>query len=307
MNEFKAPNAEMKELTPDIYVFIQPSTVYVSNAGLIVGKNDAIVIDSLTNKYMVENFIGKIKQVTDRPISLLINTHAHADHILTNHFFVNTKTICTSRCREVTANWTITEERKRLFPHMSFEGSKFTPQDITFDKALTIYQDGREIRLIDLGPGHSQSDTIVFLPKEKIVFCGDLLTIGLPPQALWGSVSCWIQNLDIMASLDADIYVPGHGPISGRETVYEYRQLIALIRDEARKCFYKGMSYDEAAQKMDLGRFKESNPSAFLMPNIVRCYCEFRGEQPSSPLPSDVNPLKIIADIANLVKLPEWK
>ena len=128
------------------------------------------------------------------------------------------------------------------------------------------------------------------------------------------SLSFWVMLDDnakeadirlLQKDLDAKTYVPGHGPVAGREAIYEQRELMVLMRDEARKCFDNGMSYKDAAQKMDLGRYKELNPPAFLMPNVVRCYCDFRGKEPASPLPSDVNFLEMIAEIARLVKVPE--
>lgn len=284
----KAPASEMKELARGVYAFLQPHLGwFVSNAGLIVGKKEAIVIDSLTNKSQVEDFIKKIKAVTDKPIRFLINTHVHGDHIYTNHFFKDATVICSSRCREATQKMPPDEIEhliKPLFPEISFEGARITPQDIAFDKALTIYQDEREIRLVDLGPGHSQSDTYVYLPKEKIVFCGDLLFSGSPQMLLMGCLFSLIQNLDALGKSHAKVYVPGHGPVGGKETVYAMREYLVVVRDEARKCFDRGMSYDEAAKTIDIGKFKEWGMTELLYVNCARAYSEFRGEPPASEL-----------------------
>jgi hypothetical protein len=84
MATVKAPASEMKELAPGVYAFLQPHLGwFVSNAGLIVGKKEAIVIDSLTNRNQVEDFLGKIKSVTDKPIRFL---HAHASEYLHKPF-----------------------------------------------------------------------------------------------------------------------------------------------------------------------------------------------------------------------------
>jgi cyclase len=288
METAKAPVTEMKELAPGVYAFLQPHLGwFVSNAGLIVGKKEAIVIDSLTNKSQVEDFLGKIRAVTDKPIRFLINTHIHGDHIYTNHFFKDAIAICSLGAREELNRRDTDELENRVkpsFPEISFEGAKVTPQDLAFDKTLTIYQDEREIRLVDLGPGHCESDTYVYLPKERIVFCGDLLFSGSPQMLLMGCLSGLIQNLDIIASLDAKIYVPGHGPVGGKELVYAMREYLVVVRDESRKCFDRGMSYDQAAQTIDIGRFKEWGLTELLYVNCARAYSEFRGEPPASPL-----------------------
>lgn len=81
-------NTKMEELADGVYAYIQAKgTWFVSNAGLIIGTQDTIVIDSLSNKEMVQGFIHEIGKVTDKPVKFLINTHSHGDHIWTNHYF----------------------------------------------------------------------------------------------------------------------------------------------------------------------------------------------------------------------------
>jgi Zn-dependent hydrolases, including glyoxylases len=101
-NEVPEWNTEMKEISPGIYAYVQATGGwFINNAGLIVGKKDAIVVDSLANAKRAESFLGEIKRVTDKPFSYLINTHHHTDHTWTNHLF-QAKTICHTRCREET-------------------------------------------------------------------------------------------------------------------------------------------------------------------------------------------------------------
>jgi cyclase len=286
MSEYKAPIAEWKELSPGVYAYLQPRGWFQNNAGLIVGAKGAIIVDSLTNKPMVKGFIKKIKEVTDRPIHFLINTHTHGDHIYTNHFFPEATVICSSRAREITKNMDPHEIElmKQFFPDMSFEEARVTPQDMTFEKKLVIFQDDREVQLIDLGPGHSQSDTIVYLPKEKIVFCGDLLMTGSPQQTMSGCIHLLMQNLDFLASLDIKMYVPGHGPISSRDDVYAMREYLVVVREESRKCFDKGMTFVEAAETIDIGKFKNWGFTELLYANCARAYSEFKGEEPAAEL-----------------------
>jgi cyclase len=287
MSDYKAPAAEMKELCPGVYAYIQPKGWFQNNTGLIVGDKEAIVVDSLTNKSMVENFISKIKTITKKPVRFLINTHMHGDHIYTNHYFPDATVISSSRCREVTKKTDPHEIElmKTLFPQMSFEDARITPQDMTFEKKLTIYHGEREIQIIDLGPGHSPSDVIVYLPKEKLVFCGDLLMNGSPQQTMGGSISLLIQNLDYLASLDVNMYVPGHGPVSKRDALYTMREYLIVIREESRKCFDKGMTWDQAAETIDIGKFKDWGNTELNYPNCARAYSEFRGEELACELP----------------------
>jgi cyclase len=294
-NGYKAPRGEMKKLVEGVYCYLQPFVFYSSNAGLIAGEKAAIVVDSLTNQYMIESFMGKIREVTDKPVRLLINTHPHGDHTYTNHFFTEATVLCSSKCREATLQMPkdlIAKARKEV-PAMSFDGAKDTPQDLIFEKSLTLYQEGREIRVVCLGPGHSLSDTYVFLPQEKIVFCGDILFSGTPPLSLAGSVLGHLKQLEILAGLEAEIYVAGHGPVAGREKVHDARDYLLTLLAEARKCFDQGLSFQEAAQTIDLGK-KEwtSAPAFFLFAQCARAYSDFRGEEPGSPL--NINLMELI-------------
>jgi len=278
---------QMKELAPGVYAYIQAKgTWFVSNAGLIVGKEDAIVVDSLVNETMVQAFIAEIEKITDKPIRFLINTHHHSDHTWTNHFFPQARVICQSQCRELTMEDLAVDPKsyELMFPELSFDGARVTPQDITFEKELILHQAGRQIRLIHNGPAHTKGDIFVYLPEDGIVFCGDLLFYRCTPLALMGYVSGWIDAMDSLVSLDASTYVPGHGPITGRQGLLEGRDYLVYIRDEARKCFDAGMDAFEAARKIDLQQWEEWADSERIVANVERLYSEFRGEEPAAPL-----------------------
>ncbi|HEY88380.1 MAG TPA: MBL fold metallo-hydrolase [Thermoflexia bacterium] len=277
----------MKELSPGVYAYIQADgTWFVSNAGLIVGPEEALVVDSLANAKMVQAFIAHIEQVTDRPVKWLINSHGHGDHTWTNHFFPQAKTICHRLCREMTlAEMQIGPRTyEAMFPHLSFEGAKGTPQDITFEKQLTLYQGDREIRLVYNGPAHTKGDIFIYLPAEGIVFCQDLLFYRCTPLALAGYVSGWIETLDLLASLDAKVYVPGHGPVTDKSGVLESREYLAYIRDESRQRFAAGMEAFAAAQDIPLGKFAAWADPERIVPNVERLYSEFSGKEPGAPL-----------------------
>lgn len=150
---------EFKESAKNVYVFVQPALIWYSTSGVIVGEQDVIVVDSLTNERMTRSLIEEIQKVTDNPVSLLINIHYHADadHVYTNHLFPSAKVLCSQRGREKTRESRLNQDAQdaafaRLFPDMDFAGGRYTLQDMTFTGGLSIHQDDREIRVIELGP-----------------------------------------------------------------------------------------------------------------------------------------------------------
>ena len=176
---------EFRRLAKDVYAFLQPPLIWYSSAGVIVGDRDVIVVDSLTNAAMTESLLAGIRRVTDKPIRFLINTHSHADHVYTNHLFPDAVVISTHRGREHTKANQEAQARHdaafaRLFPDVDFRGGRYTLQDVSFSGSLAFHQGEREVRVLELGVGHSESDVVVHLPGEKIVFCRPLPVTALP-------------------------------------------------------------------------------------------------------------------------------
>lgn len=291
------------QLANGVFAFLQECRIWYSNAGVIVSDGNALVIDSLTNKAMADTFLSEIQRVTDKRIAFVINTHSHPDHTLTNHLFSSATTICSRAGRKWSERFLSKQDvllRKfaEFFPDISFEGSKYTLQNLTFEKELSFFRNNGEIRLIELGPGHSESDVVVYLPQEKIVFCGDVFMNGLPPLPSEGHMSSTIANLMRLESLNADIYVPGHGEIGRLKDIVEYRCLMESIQAQARTRFDKGLSYDQAVQSFASGGI----PLPFIKPSLLSCYYEFSGQQPASQRPADIDHLQLLRDVAEEAK-----
>lgn len=268
--------ADLKEVSDGVYAFLQQGGWFVSNAGLIVGEKFAVVVDSLTNENMARIFIEKIREVTNKPIRYLINTHWHGDHIWTNHLFEAT-TICHENCREDTIN-AFPEIYSALFPDFDFTGSKVTPQDITFTDRMKIHLDDGELELLHFGTAHTTGDICVYLPRHKTVFCGDLLfSKPCTPFVMFGSISGIIEALKKLYNLNAEIYVPGHGNVTGKDEILVNIDYYHFVREEAKKCLQKGLDLYEAIKNVELGKFAEWRESERIAGNLARAYSELSG------------------------------
>jgi cyclase len=285
--EYTIPTWEsgVKQLAPNIYAYIQSkATWYWSNAGFIVGKDYVVVVDSLATVGLTRGFRDEIRKITDKPIRYLINTHHHGDHTYGNHVFARATIISHDRCRHELTEAGIVDPNllNAILPEFDFRGIAATPADVTFDRQLTLHMDGKEIRLLHFGPGHTIGDLVVYLLDEGIVFAGDFIFLYSTPLGMEGSFAGWLKNLDSMAKLGARTYVPGHGPVCGIEGLNLCRDYLAFVRHEARKRFDKGMTVDEAAKDIDLGQFKQWPNHERILLNVERLWREFRGEDPAT-------------------------
>jgi len=274
----------VKRLAPNVYAYIQgKGTWYWSNAGFIVGNDYVVVVDSLATVGLTQRFKDEIEKITDKPVRYLINTHHHGDHTYGNHIFAGATIISHIDCRREVTQTPIMDPGllNAIFPEFDFRGIAATPADITFEKQLTLHVDGREIRLVHFGPGHTSGDIIVHLPDEEIIFAGDFIFLYSTPVAMDGSFAGWLNNLDAIAKLGARTYVPGHGPVCGAEGLNLCRDYLVIVLHEARKRFDKGMTVDEAAKDIDLGQFSQWPNRERILLNLERLWREFRGEDPA--------------------------
>jgi len=275
----------VKQLAPNIYAYIQAkATWYWNNAGFIVSNDYVVVVDALATVGLTQKFRDEIRKITDKPVRYLINTHHHGDHTYGNHVFAGATIISHDYCRREVIEAGIMDPvlLNTIFPEFDFQGIAATPADITFDKQLTLHMDGQEVRLLHFGPGHTADDIIVYLPAEGIIFAGDFIFLYSTPLGMEGSFAGWLRNLDAMAKLGAQTYVPGHGPVCGAEGLNLCRDYLVFIQGEAKKRFDEGMTVDEAAKDIALGQFKQWPNHERILLNVERLWREFRGEDPTT-------------------------
>jgi hypothetical protein len=126
---------------------------------------------------------------------------------------------------------------------------EITLPTITFDRSAVLHKKGREIQLLYFGRGHTRGDTVVYLPREKVLIGGDLLTAGIP-FARDAYPAEWADTLAQVAKLDIQKIVPGHGGVKdGRKLVEDrvgfLRDLVAQVK--------KGWSEGKDAKAIQAG------------------------------------------------------
>jgi cyclase len=126
--------------------------------------------------------------------------------------------------------------------------------DITFDQTFTLYDGGKEIRLIHY-PGHTRGDVAVFLPAEKVLVTADLLDDM--PFTGHGSPAGLVETLLAIDKLDFDIIIPGHGGIChGRDHLHLVTQLFESIVSQVKSAVAAGLSLDDIRKKVDVEKFR---------------------------------------------------
>jgi cyclase len=271
---------ELVEVADGVFAYVQATgRLCISNAGFIVGEDEVVIVDSLFTRSMNREFQAQIRRVTAKPASLLINTHHHVDHTLGNALFPESRVIAHQRARAEQELTGIPEELATFLPHWAadFQDLPVRLADATLEGALELHLGTRRVQLISFPPGHSASDLVVYLPRERILFAGDLAFFRVTPVTFDGYVSGWIRSLDRLAKMDVDTVVPGHGPVGTSQDLRLVRGYLTLLRRQARRAHARGVSVEEALQNLRLGEFADWNEPERAAFTIRRIYLELDG------------------------------
>ena len=132
--------------------------------------------------------------------------------------------------------------------------------DVLFDSNTVLDLDGTEVHLIHLGTIHSSSDTVVWIPSEKVLFAGDIFADCSLPMSLEGGRK-WIQVLDyILDELQPEIIVPGHGEVYDRARAESQRAYFKSLLDQVEQNFTPTIKNDELIAKIDVSQYIDHRP-----------------------------------------------
>jgi cyclase len=271
----------------------------VGNSSIIVNDTDVIVVDDHVSPAAASVLLDELKDITNKPVRTVINTHFHYDHAHGNQVFgkdveiigheftremlLGGKSIGMPLYRDYLAGIPrgIEELKKRIAaePDAARKATlqtqlqvaennrasqaelKPTPPNVTLQTRMTLYRGDREIQIRFLGRAHTAGDVVVYLPKERVVITGDMLTAALSNMSD-AFVNEWPATLDEVKKLDFDTVLPGHGEAFTDKAKIDYFQ--AYLRDvwtEVSRLKQQGVSAEDAAKQVDLTKHKEHFPT----------------------------------------------
>jgi cyclase len=287
-----------EKVTDGVYYATASGTMTVgSNSPIIVTDTEAIIIDSEITPAAARALVADIKAITDKPVRYVIDSHYHYDHAHGNQIFApdvqvigheNTRrrmltnvleqyTYLTSvepvPARVAALKQRISQEtdsqqkaalERQVANSLSYleqvKETKVTPPNVTLDRKMTLFRGGREIQLLYIGRGHTDTDVIVYLPKERIVCTGDLMESVISymgdsyPEE-------WIATLERLKALDFDTVMPGHGVVfTGKAKIDAFQRYLRDVIKQTADLKKAGLSANDAAQKIDVTAHKNDFP-----------------------------------------------
>jgi glyoxylase-like metal-dependent hydrolase (beta-lactamase superfamily II) len=198
---------------PGLYAFTAEGD---PNSGVIVGDDSCMVIDAQATPAMAADLIARVAKVTDKPIKYVLLSHYHAVRVLGASAFKGAEILASDATRGLIAERGKQDMDSEIgrFPRL-FRAVETIPgltwPTMTFKGEMTLWLGKLEVRLMQLGRGHTKGDTVAWLPAQKILFSGDLVEFDATPYAGDAYFGDWPKTLDNIAALAPVALVPGRG------------------------------------------------------------------------------------------------
>ncbi|HUP39771.1 MAG TPA: MBL fold metallo-hydrolase [Vicinamibacterales bacterium] len=296
------PSRNFEKVADGVYYATSTGSITtVSNAVVVVNEDDVLVVDPGVTAGAATALVADIKTLTNKPIKYVVDTHYHYDHAFGNQVFGPEVTIIGhDTVRQRLTGPTVLKQRTYMMNSTAAIATRFTqlkrqiaeakdaqeravyerqlaihqqyadeqpklrptPPNATLSRDMTLHRGSREIQIRFLGRAHTDGDIVVFLPKERMIATGDMITSGL---SYTGDafIKEWPATLEGVMALDFDTVLPGHGGVfKGKDHL---RNLQAYWRDfyqQAIALRKQGVSPEEAAKRIDLTKHAGAIPAA---------------------------------------------
>lgn len=269
--------AVVKKIASDLYFFYDYDG---SNSAFLVTDAGVLVIDTREHPRAAQDLLARIRKVTDKPIKWVINSHFHGDHTYGNATFQAEGATFVAQ-RETARIMKLVQPKEMARRQDYFKEHNYDPKevklilpDVTFDKQMTLFLGGREIRLMYFGPGQQPGDTFILFPHDRALFTpGAFTRHSMPNMAFTTSVDNWIKVLDqVVARTDYDVILPAHGDVAHREDV---KELESMLDDEyvtVRDAIAKGVTLQQAQQTLTFPQYKDWRNYSRLKSEIQNLY-----------------------------------
>ncbi|PKV49696.1 glyoxylase-like metal-dependent hydrolase (beta-lactamase superfamily II) [Aquimarina sp. MAR_2010_214] len=250
-------------ITQNVYSIVSPSKGlptpenkgWNSNVHFVVTEKGVLLFDSGSSESIGNKIKKAIKSVTDQPVRWIINSHSHADHWFGNAAFTNTA------FEIITSNKALVTMKEHGQPSLEFY-SKVTKG--TIGSTQLVYPTvillqgikrnfgGIDVEFILSNDGHSPGDILIWLPKQKIIIGGDVLSSDWMPMITGhGNVPNLISMLNTVAKLNPTIVLTGHGKATNVESVIRDADLLSSVWKQVKSDYEKGKKPNETLKDIE--------------------------------------------------------
>ena len=276
---------------PGVYAFIGDTGMRSyenegmnANAGFIVTRAGVVVVDSGSSYLVAKTMHAAIQKITKQPVKYVINTGGQDHRWLGNGYFKEQGAqIIASRKARADMEERGAAELAALKPELreKLDGTKIVYPERLFEQKETLLLGGEEIQIIFFHGGHTPGDAIVWLPKSRTVFSGDLIftdrLLGVLPSS---NSKDWLASFEEIERLKPKVIIPGHGKVCDLQKARsDTKDYLSLLRNHMRKAYDAGSDLQKAIDTLDQRAFSYLEHYELLKGgNASRVYLEMESE-----------------------------
>jgi glyoxylase-like metal-dependent hydrolase (beta-lactamase superfamily II) len=249
----------VKELAPGVYTreAVRDKRI-IANTGWVEFRDYVLVIDA-NYPWGARAILEDLKKTSSKPIKFVFDTHYHGDHAFGNSVWVDAGAtiLCSEDCaeesmRKNTPSWAKNTESGDY----SLKPYRLEHPQVTFRDRLVLDDGGVRVVLLRLGPAHTRGDAVAYLPKQRILFTGDL-AVNSPGNNMADADADhdnWVRALDSLTSMDVMTVVPGHGALGTVETLKGQRAYLATMVNGVRAGIQRGAGLEQIQKELDFSK-----------------------------------------------------
>ncbi len=217
-----------------------PSNSFGANAGIIIGRDGIVVIDTLVSAKEAKRFIKDIRAISKKPIKYVVNTHYHLDHTFGNSGFAKLGAVIISHTNDnknlkTNGETALKNAKDYGLTEQDMKGTKIAYPALTFNDRMEIDMGDQKIEMIFIGHSHTDGSILAYLPEKKILFAGDILFTNYHPFIADGNIEEWVKALDYIMTMDVEKIIPGHGPISNKKDIEDMKNYLIAFDMKAKE------------------------------------------------------------------------
>ena len=253
-------------LSQGLYVFSGDG----GNVTAIVDDGSTLLIDSgLASR--ISELSDAIFRTTMRPVTRLVNTHWHFDHTGGNTYFGSSGVTIIAQ-ENVKKELSSAED----VPFVGLRDGHYPPQalpGLTYQSSLTLQQGSQKLTLENYGAAHTDGDTVIYIAPANVAVVGDIFSNHFYPiidLSSRGSIDGMIHSIDrILAQTDEQTkIVPGHGPVTTRANLKDYRDMLVQVRQRVKDLIAAGKTMDEVVAAVPTKDFDARWASGYVTPEV---------------------------------------
>jgi glyoxylase-like metal-dependent hydrolase (beta-lactamase superfamily II) len=260
-------------------IYVYPAKDGNSTCSVVLTEEGSVIIDTCQRPPDTRRFMAAVKKLTDKPVRFVIDTEVHNDHTFGHWVFSPPALVINAEGAGAAMQKQFDPKRAETLaaesPEMAeaVKGYKMVVPQIEYRNRMTINLGERTFELIYLKNVHSEADTAVWLPKERVLFAASAANvksiINLRPFVRIPDV---LASYKLMKSLNPEIVVPGHGAVSTTKIFDDYEAFYTLLMKRVGEMAAQGKSLDEIKKELKMPEYADWAGQNNLPQNITVAY-----------------------------------